>query len=493
VRKSLAERIREAKRKAGDAIRIGENGEDPAIALAKVMMGGGSGPRDPLPELLPTQQAFLCDPTRVKAYKGPQGCGKTTIALVAGLSKALWEPGSIGVVAQLDYNHLIQSTFQSFQKIVQRLPEGIIIGRDKSPPMRLEINPIGGGEPSQIIFMGLKENLGGYEFNWAFLDEADKIEEQVANLILGRLRYVPQSGVRNYSLMMAFNPPDKTHWLYRACTGKDGQDRKVATPWVKLYEPLKNENKFLETGYYDNLAKGYTRDQRVRLIDGDWGSTFEGSPVYPEFRYEFHAQENVIGKFDKYRPLIRFWDFGYNAPYCGFAQIDWEGRILIMHEIQGEKIEIVPFIQKCKAETARLFPHAEEFEDYGDPAVAQKKDTGQALALMYKAGIQLRFKRQHIDPGVRSTRLLLERVIRGEPAFQIDRRNCPILISAFRGGYHLDKDGLKPVKDGYYDHSADACRYLITNTIGNGTSSSNMKNIPASIEYDAGFDNGDDE
>lgn len=473
MKKTQAEKIRDWKRKQGDPIRIGEDGEDPAIALVKQMLGG---------TILPTQRAFLCDPSRYKAYKGPAGCGKTSIALAAGLSRALWEPGSIGVVAQHDYNHLLSSTYSTFQQIINRLPAGIVIGRDKSPPMTLEINPIGGGEPSLIRWIGLKENLGGYEFNWCVLDEADGIEERAAKLVDGRMRYKPASGIRNYCMMAAFNPPDKNHWLYTACTGLDAKDHRVQSPWLKLYEPMPNENTFLEANYYDNLRKTYTKDMIQRLVDGEWGSTFEGQPVYREFRNEVHTQDGLRTRFDPYRPLLRFWDFGYNAPYCCFAQTDWHGRLLVMAELQGSKVEATPFIQAVLAETDRLFPDLEDVRDYGDPAVAQKKDTGQTLSLLCKAGITMRYRNTHIDPGVKQVRELLDRNLNGEPALQFDRQGCPILISALRGGYHMDEKGLKPVKDNYYDHSADAFRYGIVNVFGlNALQQAGY--VPATLEY----------
>lgn len=470
MRKSKAERIKDVLRKAGDPVRIGVDGEDPSLGLAKFMAGGA---------LNPTQALFFHDAERYTAYKGPAGCGKSVIGLIAGLSRALWIPGSVGVVAQHDYNHLLSSTYQTFQRIIGRLPEGTILDRDKSPPMKIQINPIGGGEPSTIIFMGLKENLGGYEFNWAFLDEADKIDEMAVRLVDGRLRY-PGGG---YKLMMAFNPPDKHHWLYTACTGRDYQERRVKTPWLKLYEPAPDENsKNLPADYYANLRKSYTSDMVQRLVDGEWGSTFEGSPVYREFNKKFHVQQDLLGKFSPYKPLFRFWDFGYSHPYCCWAQMDWEGRLLVMYEKLGENIEATAFARLCKTITTENFPGAKEIVDFGDPAVAQQKDTGRTLSEFAKEGILIRYRNSHIEEGVQCIRQNLEKMNGGEALIQFDQKYVPILIGALSGGYHLDKKGLKPVKDGFYDHAADAFRYGMIHVFNN--SRANLHLIPRSIEYD---------
>ncbi len=101
------------------------------------------------------------------------------------------------------------------------------------------------------------------------------------------------------------------------------------------------------------------------------------------------------------------------------------------------------------------------------------------------------FRTSTIDEGVRRTRLGLEQLVRGEAAFQYDRRHCPILIAAMKGGYHLDPSGQKPVKDGYYDHLADASRYGIVNlfspdgTVGTRDQARLGANshIPETLEY----------
>lgn len=474
MRKSHAERIREWKRRNGEPIRIGEDGEDPAIGLANLMCGK---------PMIPIQRAYFQDGGRYAAFKGPAGCGKTVINCAVGLSRALWIPGSVGVIAQHDYNHLLSSTFQTFEKMLRRLPTGVLLDRDKSPPMKLVINPIGGGEPSTIIFMGLKENLGGYEFNWAFIDEADKVEEKAVRLVDGRLRN--EGG--GYALRLAFNPPDKHHWLYTACTGRNHQDRQVGVAWLKLYEGKPNENPYIEDpNYYENLRRSYTPDMVQRLVDGEWGSTFDGQPVYREFNYNTHCKRGLISRFDPQRPLLRFWDFGYNHPYCCYAQVDWEGRLLTFRETVGHMMEATAFARKCKADTEIHFPNRGQVVDYGDPAVRQKKDTGSTLALLSREGITMRYRITTIEYGLQQVRQRLSLNIDGEPAMQFDTEGVPALIASLRGGYHLDDKGAKPVKDNVYDHAADAYRYGVVNALG--LSINTPTYVPESIEYRPEFD-----
>lgn len=478
-------------------------GQEPQVqldldGLLRRMLGG---------PLVPTQKKFIYDPTRIKAYKGPAGCAKTSTIVAAGLTRALLQPGSKGLIARYDYNDLMDTTALRAEEMLGRLPHGVLMDRDKSPPMKWWIrpavpvldangNPTGEEPPlSQITFMGLKEMMGSYEFNWAIIDEADEVDEKRVHEVNTRLR----NAGGNYALMLSFNPPDKHHWLYTACTGLDFQDRKVSGSgaWMKLFEPIPNENQDnLPENYYEALAKSLPEDMRQRLIEGEWGSTFAGQPVYREFAVNTHVRSDL--KLDPYEPLFRFWDFGYRRPCCIWASLDFEGRLKIHREVLGENEELVPFARRVKAMTVQHFNSHQVAGDFGDPAVAQKKDTGQALAVLIGEGIQIQYRQSMIEEGTRVIRLALEQLIRGEPAIQFDKRYCPILISAMRGGYHMDKHGLKPEKDGYYDHLADAFRYGVLNLFGNnGRSnyafnekfgSSNFANIPDSLEYDSRFD-----
>ena len=472
MRKSNRERLQEAKRQATPQVVL-----DGLDDLLKLLVGG---------ELNPTQKAFIYDPTRLKAYKGPAGCAKTSTICAAGLARALLQPGSKGLVARYDYNDLMDTTALRLEEMLSRLPKGTLIDRDKSPPMKWFIQPIDPlGEISQITFMGLKEGLGSYEFNWAILDEADEMEEKRVHEVNTRLRN--RGG--DYTVMLAFNPPDKHHWIYTACTGRDFQDRKVAESWLKLFEPAPRENvRNLPDGYYDMLAKSLPEDMKQRLIQGEWGSTFEGQPVFREFKIGFHVKDGLAAQWTLDAPLYRFWDFGYRRPACLWAQVDWEGRLLVYREFLGENLEATLFARKVKALTAEHFPGHRRIVDYGDPAVTQKKDTGQTLGELAKEGITILFKRTEIEEGLRVIRRDLERVISGEPAIQFDR-SCGILIGAMRGGYRLDDEGKKPVKDGYYDHVADAFRYGCVNLIGSGSIATVQGHqAPVSLAYDRAFD-----
>lgn len=496
MRKSLREKLAEAKR---------EGAPQQAVAgfdgILKLLLGG-----DPRP----TQYKFITDTERLKAYKGPAGCAKTSTLVSGGLLRALFSPGSKGLIARQDYNDLLGTTGLRAQEMIDRLPPGILLERDKSPPMRWWIRPIPRRDPvtgetvdtpSMITFMGLKDSLGSYEFDWAAVDEADETDEARIHEITTRLRHT-KAFMPNYALSLAFNPPDKTHWLYTACTGKDFQEKAVAPPWLKLYEPIPNENAInLKAGYYEELTRTLPEDMKQRLVDGEWGSTFLGAPVYRPFKYAVHVRDGLA--FDPQRPLLRGWDFGYYRPACVWAQFTWQGHLLILKEYLGHQMDAAEFARRCKALTAEWFPVHGGVVDFGDPAVVQKKDTGRTLSVLSAEGIQMRFRSSLIHEGVEIIRRLLNTMIDGAPAIQFDRRGAPITVQAMRGGYHLDdkvpegganSKGLKPKKDGFFEHIADALRYLVLNVVGGGgysasggsggSSSGGAGNLPTDVSYD---------
>lgn len=424
----------------------------------------------------PTQLAFIKDPTRIKAYMGPAGVAKTSTGVGEIFMHALLEPGTKYLIGRADYNDLSDTTMLRAEEMLRFLPAGTLLDRDMKPPAKWWIKPaavrVDGedyDEPSQITFMGLKDTMGSYEFNGAFIDEAAEVEESRVHEVNTRLRH--KRGHKFLSL--AFNPPDKSHWLYKACTGKDVEENPTTEgAWMKLFMPQKGENtRNLPENYHEMLAATLPEDMRQRLIDGVWGSTFPGEPVIPQFKERMHCVSEL-----KYMggTLFRFWDFGFRRPACLFVQVHLDGRVQIMREVLGHNMTGEAFIDLVKKMTAEHFPQARTFVDYGDPAVAQKKDTGQMSALMMQAGIIIRYQHTPFDVSMRVLRKKFETLIKGDPAIVIAKKHCPHLVGGLGGGYHFKKDGVTPHKDEFFDHLVDACRYGLWCLFGTSNTSSTV-------------------
>lgn len=496
MRKSTIEKRIEARKKKVEAVTM--TVED----LFLLLLDGDRPPE--VRQANPSQRAFVFDPFHFKAFMGPKGSAKTSAGCSAGWLRTLLQPGSKGFVCRKDYNDLKQTTKLRMEEMLRRLPKGTLLDRTKDPPETwfLEAIPVLTPEgdviddtASQITFVGLDAigEAGSYEIDWAFVDEASELSDiRGIHAINGLRRNMPKWWPKvppecrpNYSTMLAFNPTDTFHELYTACTGLDHAGRKVAEPIIRLFVANKKENqRNLPADYYDLLSATMPEDMKMRLVEGAWGSTFQGAPVVRQFKYGLHVRDDLMKEYDSYTELYRFWDFGYRRPYVVWCQMDLEGRLLAFKELMGENLEIGPFIDKAFAFQNKHFPAHREFIDYGDPAARQKKDTGSTLQVLVSRGIMLRYRITTIDEGLQAVRVWMEKIIDGYPALQFDRSGVPILINALRGGYHMDEEsGQTPIKDGYYDHPVDAYRYGIVNVFGIMDQKFDTSNLPSSLEY----------
>lgn len=483
MRKSVREKLAEAKRPKFENTYL-QSYED----LLALILDGDRPQKER--EINPTQLAFIQDPTRIKAYMGPAGVAKTSTGVGEILMHAVLEPGTKYLIGRADYNDLQDTTMRRAEEMVRFLPAGTLLDRQSAPPAKWWIRPAASkvdgeanDEPSQITFMGLKDQMGSYEFNGAFIDEATEVEESRVHEVNTRLRH--KRGHKFLSL--AFNPPPITHWLHAACTGKDehGEPHRVPA-WIKLFMPVKGENvRNLPDNYHELLASTLPEDMKQRLVEGVWGTVPEGDAVIPQFKVGLHARNGLEYA---HGTLFRFWDFGFRRPACLWAQVTLDGRMQILREYLGHQMTGEAFIAKVLQETATHYPTAHNVVDYGDPAVKQQKDTGSMLALMRQAGIAIRFQQTPFDLSLRVLRKRFEILIKGEPAIVIDRRHCPHLVAGLGGGYHFKKDGVTPHKDEFYDHEVDALRYGVWNLFGISESSTSTSHTQ-SVAYWAAYGN----
>lgn len=466
------------------------------------LLCSGQDPRRP-PN--PTQKDLIYSDAEMLAYIGMLGNGKTTAICMLGWLLVLFEPGYRLMVGRKDYNDLKDTTAKRMEEMLHRLPAGTLIDRSKESPMKWWIQPVTykGGLPSnlsdlktddrelayhqatldglisEITFMGLHDRPSSYEFHGAIVDEADELEKEVFDEVDSRCR-LPG---RTNKIAIAFNPTDEDHWIFEDCTGTNAKGEPVLDvfgkprgPRFKLLQPLRGENEHnLKAGYYEGRLKHMTPDMAERLILGKWGSSIKGTPVYGRhFRRDFHAKELL--DYEPHQPVLRFHDFGFRYPVCIWAQTTAFGGLNILWEMRGENVEIHDWVPMIQAETRTRFPDAEAFIDWGDPAAKQRKDTGSTLHALANEGIKLKFipnKPGIIDIGVRAGRLLLSRTIYGKPACKIDKR-CTMLIRTLEKGYRYPGEGDRrsvermdqPLKDGTFDHWADAWRYGIMGVFG---------------------------
>jgi Terminase large subunit, T4likevirus-type, N-terminal len=481
LRKSKIEKWQEQHRAAFDDAHLS------SIEDLIKLMADGARPKAER-QINPAQLDYINSDARYKMFMGPAGSGKSVAGVLDIVLRALLFPGSKWFIARRDYNDLKDTTLRTFNRILEKLPADVMMGRQKEPPMKVLLRPILAPAsdipmvPSEITFMGLSDQIRGYEFCGGFIDEVDEVERVYVEELKGRMRYVPWAGFPEnaYSMGMACNPPAKAHWLYTAATGKDSNDERVQEPWIKTFRPAPKDNqRNLRAGYYEDMMASMPEELRQRLVDGEWGSVFPGDPVVRQFNRKLHVDPDIKWRG---RTAYRFWDFGYNHPCTLLSQISKRGHVEIVAECMGTRVEAKQFVPEVAKLTNTFAEGALDTEDYGDPAVKQHKDTGSALAVFADAGIRMRFKHTPFDLSMKLLRSRFELMLDGKPAITIHPR-CRILIEALGGGYHFKSDGVTPFKDNYYDHLPDALRYGIWNIFGTSLTSADADQLPSSVAY----------
>jgi hypothetical protein len=402
----------------------------------------------------PGQAAFHSSPALYKWYCGALGAGKSTTIVVESIFLSIEYPGNVGLIARDTLPQLRTTTQAAFFNI---LPSELLLDYNKLE--RKVLVRSSGKEPSTIYFHPLDDPERYKSLNLGFfaIDEGDCLQEEMFNILIGRLRH-PLPNIR-YSGMIASNPTTTHHWLYKKFF--EATDPDYALFRAKTHDNVEN----LPVGYIERLRKSYAPDWQKRYLEGEPGIVQTGSPVFTPFRVETHVRP-VTHK--QGRLINRGWDFGFHSPVCVWTEFDELGRFLVLDSLLGHDEDLHKFADRVIQKSNADYPMA-KFKDYCDPAGVFKKDTGKSsIQVLNDKRIYPTYRFSKPEERAAEIRRLMEKLIQGEPAFQIHPRNI-FGIECLIGGYQYDKnkDGTlrhDPKKDDIHDHFPDATGYIVANT-----------------------------
>lgn len=289
---------------------------------------------------------------------GGFGAGKT----IGFLRKIQWLmaafPGYRVAIARSHYEDLKTTTRPSFFKICP--PEAYEFGRRADSDKSLKLNPVlcGDGKirQSEIIWMhfddpAIAEVIKGLEINAFLLDQAEDMQEDIFEKLLGRLGrwddvYVPRELIEFWNTcgypwefyskitgeplaptyaMLTCNPEDELHWIYRRFhpespdfdaehQREDGTVTSYKRQGYQMVEMDSTKNKFLSN---DNLERMLNNDEVFvrKYVKGKWGN--------PEGVIHTVHKQSII----EWTPEIDHWihttcrlhrilDHGDSAPTC---------------------------------------------------------------------------------------------------------------------------------------------------------------------------------
>jgi hypothetical protein len=425
--------------------------------------------------ILPHQRELLESTERNVAFVGGYGSGKTMAAAVLMLMLLLAVPANIGVICRRSYSKLHDSTLRIFLECLERAD----IEHEYRDSFR--------GFHHNIVFQNGSEawvketkDLGrwlGPEFGVAWVDEASEEPFKTFEGLTSRLR-LPQA--KDYlKLILTTNPPFGTHWIPKVFGAQPGSTTKTVLvdgvshlSTYRLIRSSSKDNPNLPSDYVANLIQTHGEANARRIVDGEFGFTPEGLPVFGDaFAHAKHVGEP---KFLVGLQLDRAWDWGFRVPVCTWHQVykckSGSVHHTVLQELVGENVESEAFADQVLALTRREFPDAGYgVQDVADAAGAQHNERGPGpIIRLSRPPYSLRFKYRktmNIDPSLDLMRKQLRAPLCrcGWPVVLIHRQ-CRNVIDALAGGYHYPEkaDGaaaLKPSKDGYFDNVADSVRY----------------------------------
>lgn len=390
---------------------------------------------------------------------GGVGSGKTR-GIMAPVCEMLMEIDALRVLwGRQDFKDLKLSVMDKFFEI---LPDGVTAGKSEQYHW-YDIKTENRGR-SRIYFNGLKDlsGFGSQEFGVIVITEAHETSEMAYRTLKRRCR---QAGVP-VMILIESEPPNEDHWLMRLTNeASDEYDPDIEVWNLSTYENWEN----LPEAYRQSLESMPKAWQRKYLY-GKAGFIPDGRPFYEGFREEVHTGEFT---YNKYKPILVGWDFGFHHPAITCHQHGDNGRFYTLRELLGNEITIDRFCDQVKGFLRYYFPDIESFDHYGDPACLQKNDKSEKTSwdVCKSHGFDIKCRQSTYRTRKEIIDAKLSKLVNGKPSWSVDK-SCKVLIDGLLGGYHYPerKPGQQnsesfevPFRDGYYEHIVNSAEYVMIN------------------------------
>lgn len=221
-----------------------------------------------------------------------------------------------------------------------------------------------------------------------------------------------------------------------------------------------------DPSYKESIKNSLPLQEYLREYELNW-DTFQGQPVFPEFGkiHIIHEEPRAaVGL-----PMLIAVDWGL-TPAAVLAQFE-EGVLTIFEEITETNMGAMRFMEKVASHIKLKYPsHSnlrKDWKFFADPAGQARAQSNETTCFQEAA--------KYFDPipGPVSFEERRGAVVRflmklekGQPAYQVYGKACPILVKGFEGGYRfaesafaIEPGKIAPIKD-LYSHIQDANQYL---------------------------------
>lgn len=439
--------------------------------------------------------AFHNSKAFVRGIKGPVGSGKSSTCCVEIMRHTLEQVPFKGVrrarwaIIRGTYPELKSTTIKTWE---QWFPADLSpIKWDAPITSRIKIKDTGDGNSLdlEIVFIAMETaqdtgKLRSLELTGAWINEASELPKEVFDMVTQRVGRFPakrDGGPTHPCVIMDTNPPDDDHWWYKLAEEvrpenweffdqPGGLLRKQDEEGNVWYVPNPDaENIFNLPGgfeYYLRMVAGKTDDWIKIFILGQYGTTADGKPVYPEYSDKIHCAEDDL-EINRASPIFLGWDFGL-TPACIVGQITPKGQLVILEEFIGEDMGVRQFADEIVKPALMTKYSGLRIISRGDPAGVSRSQSNERTC--YQELLEVGIASEPADtndfiPRRESVAFFLNRLAGGDPGFVLSP-NCRTLRKGFLGGYRYERLKVageryrdRPVKD-RFSHPHDALQYL---------------------------------
>jgi hypothetical protein len=426
-----------------------------------------------------TSAKFMASDSRMRVLMGPVGSGKSVTCCFEIVRRAgQQKPNAQGIrksrciVVRETVRQLVDTTIKTF---TDWFPPGVCGNYMRTT--KTYFFKVGNVE-CEIMFRALDDaddvaNLNSLEATFAWVNESRDIHPDILDALskrVGRFPSAKDGGPSWFGIFMDTNPPTMDTWHYYMMEHLDPKDGVSPNNngWDVFKQPSGRspyaENiENLPEGYYDTQGRS---EEYVRVfIDGEYGLSLAGTPVFKYFRPDYHmAKATLRATINGTRPIIVGMDLGL-TPAAVIGQQDPRGRALILAEAVSYDMGVQRFVRTVlKPLLYERFSGAPVIVVV-DPAGIQRAQTDErsAVDIIKAEGFRVMPARTNsITARIAAVDDYLMRQVDGDPGFLMDP-SCTRLKAALMGGYRFKKngDGLEKSGDaGKHSHIGDAVSYL---------------------------------
>ena len=419
---------------------------------------------------------FMLDDSKMRVLMGPVGSGKSVTSSFEIIRRAGQQnPDSNGIrktraaVVRETARQLADTTIKTF---LDWFPPGVC-GRYMRTTKTYFFKV--GDVECEVMFRALDDaddvaNLNSLELTFAWFNECRDIHPDIIDAMSKRIGRYPSARDEPptwFGMWGDTNPPTMDTWWYYQMEHIDPDDGVSPNDnaWAVFKQPSGRsahaENiENLPEGYYDIQARS---EEYIRVyIDGEYGLSSAGQPVYKYFRPDYHmANARIVPTINGHRPIVVGMDLGL-TPAAVLGQSDPRGRALILAEAVSFDMGVQRFIRTVlKPLIYEQFTGA-PIMIIVDPAGIQRAQTDErsAVDIIKAEGFKV-MPASTNNPTARLAAVddYLMRHVDGETAFLVDP-TCTALKSAMMGGYRFHpRTGA--IEKNKHSHIAEALQYLM--------------------------------